>query len=127
MEFKKESKFRTAVANEATRRGWKVSFAPDGPMERGTRGFPDLVLVNGERLLFRELKLDGRYARPEQREWLAALRNAGADAGIWKPADLEAGKIAAELGPVLSGEKLNAARRRNLRLSKSADIRFKGG
>ena len=38
-------------------------------------------------LLFRELKSQRGRVRPEQKEWLATLSEAGSDAGIWRPSD----------------------------------------
>ncbi len=48
-------------------------------------------------VLFRELKSAKGVLSPEQKVWLAALTAAGADAGVWKPADLASGRIEAEL------------------------------
>lgn|SRR5215472_3359906 len=62
-------------------------------------GFPDWVFA-GTRVLFRELKTaKGRLTSP-QREWEAALRGAGADYGVWRPADWLDGTITAELAAI---------------------------
>lgn len=63
-----------------TQHGWRTSVSADG------KGFPDLVLVR-ERLLFVELKTDTGIMTAEQLAWLAALRAAGQDARVWRPAD----------------------------------------
>lgn len=43
---------------------------------KGDRGFPDLVLVRGEQLIFIELKRDGAgRIGPGQQEWVDALDN----------------------------------------------------
>lgn len=49
--------------------GWRTAVAADG------KGFPDLVLVRGPRLLFVELKTDrtGSKLSPEQQQWVADL------------------------------------------------------
>lgn len=60
------------------------------PTQADGKGFPDLVLVRGERILFRELKTDKSKVSAEQREWMIALEAAGADVGVWRPRDLEA-------------------------------------
>lgn len=91
--------------------------------DHGIAGFPDLVLVKvrfGEleparlaagcscgvkvtasRILYRELKLNGKYPTALQREVLEQLRAAGADADVWRPADLgpdgNGGRILEEL------------------------------
>lgn len=55
---------------------------------RSPAGFPDLVLVRN-RVLFRELKTDKGDLTTEQLCWLHLLHDAGADVGVWRPADLE--------------------------------------
>lgn len=51
-------------------------------------GFPDLVLVKiGVGVLYRELKTDTGRLRDEQSAWGYALREAGADWAVWRPAD----------------------------------------
>lgn len=62
------------------------------------KGWPDLVLVHPRRglLLVRELKSDRGRVRPEQKEWLEALRAVGVDADVWRPRDLP--EIEAVLG-----------------------------
>jgi hypothetical protein len=63
------------------RGGWLTPVAADGA------GFPDLVLVHPRRRLiaFAELKSDDGRVRPEQEEWLTALRAAGVSAFLWRP------------------------------------------
>lgn len=65
---------------------------------RSVPGFPDLVII-GNRVLWRELKDWRPSSRPtrEQARVLMRLRNAGQDAGIWRPADWFSGRIGAEL------------------------------
>jgi hypothetical protein len=65
---------------------------------RSYSGFPDVVVLGTGGLLFRELKRDGTGLKPEQRLWLDALVEAGADAGVWRPADWHSGRITTELG-----------------------------
>lgn len=60
---------------------WRTAVSGDGA------GFPDLVLTRDDHLLFVELKQDGRYPTATQRAWHDALRAAGADVRIWRPAD----------------------------------------
>lgn len=55
---------------------------------RSRAGFPDLVLVRDSRIVWRELKTSRGKPSAEQREWLAALKKANADVGIWRPIDL---------------------------------------
>ncbi len=67
------------------------------PVGADGAGFPDLCLVRGDRLLFAELKQDGRYPGPKQREWHEALMTSGAYVYVWKPKDWHAGYIEAAL------------------------------
>ena len=54
-------------------------------------GFPDLVLIRrkDKRLLFRELKRDGKNPTPRQAAVLELMTACGLDAAVWRPADLE--------------------------------------
>lgn len=62
-------------------------------------GFPDLVIAREGLLLFREIKTDRGKVTEAQAQWLQLLRSAGADASVWREADLKSGRIAAELAP----------------------------
>ena len=53
--------FRAAM----TKYGWKTPI-------QGDKGFPDLVLVRGDRLIFAELKAEGGNLSKEQKDWLIA-------------------------------------------------------
>ncbi|GIV03679.1 MAG: hypothetical protein KatS3mg015_2509 [Fimbriimonadales bacterium] len=74
-----------------TSRGWRTPVAGDGA------GFPDLVLVGHGRILYREIKTERGRLRPEQTAWIAALREAGADAGVWTDEDWRLGAIESQL------------------------------
>jgi len=63
-------------------------------------GFPDLVIVGPGGVLWRELKRESGRVSPHQEAWLADLKRAGQDAGVWRPADLVSGVIATELARV---------------------------
>ena len=68
-----------------TEKGWRTAVQGDG------KGFPDLVLANGRRLLFVELKSERGKPSAEQDIWLAVLRVSGV-AGpvqtfIWRPSN----------------------------------------
>jgi hypothetical protein len=67
-----------------------------------SRGFPDWVIAGPGGTLFREAKsADGTISR-YQAAWGVALQEAGNDYGVWRPADLESGRIAAELDAITS-------------------------
>jgi hypothetical protein len=69
-----------------TARGWRTPVS-------GTlgAGFPDLVLARprDRRLLFVELKRDGGRTTDAQDAVLGALRYSGAEAYVWRPADID--------------------------------------
>jgi hypothetical protein len=92
--------FRPAQAKSGR---WLTAVQGDG------KGYPDVTLVGPGGVLFRELKADRKYPAPEQRRWLTALDEAGADAGVWRPADLQSGRIEAELRAVRKRVASNAA------------------
>ena len=85
-----EEQLARQILDLATLTGWRVFRVENstrlvrrrsGAMVRarnvniGGVGFPDLVLVHEKqrRLLFRELKADGKYPEPDQREWMRVL------------------------------------------------------
>lgn len=93
-----ESDFQRRVIDTARRNGWLV-YHPLPAMNRrgryttpmvGDPGFPDLVIARPGRVMFRELKVDGRYPAPAQRIWLRALP----DARVWRPRDFETDVLA---------------------------------
>ena len=81
-----EDGFRDAVRSLAEWAGWVVYYVPDSRWT-DTRGWPDLVLARGGRVLFRELKTDIGRVSKEQVWWIEQLTAAGADAKVWRPAD----------------------------------------
>ncbi len=52
---------------------------------RSERGFPDVVVVGPRGVIFRELKSSRGRLSPDQVRWLDKLRQAGSDAGVWRP------------------------------------------
>jgi hypothetical protein len=64
------------------------------------KGWPDWTIRGPRGVLFRELKSQRGRVAPEQQEWLDALAAAGMDAGVWRPASLLSGAIAAELAGI---------------------------
>jgi hypothetical protein len=92
-----EAAFQRVVIEYAQRRGWRVAHFRKAQNSRGVwrtpvagdgKGFPDLVLLRGERLIVAELKKDDAYPSPEQRAWLEAWRGIeGADVRVWRPRD----------------------------------------
>lgn len=76
--------------------GWKVCHFRPAQTEKGWRtsitgdaGFPDLVLVRGNRLILAELKAGKGKLTEAQKEWLEALKQTGVETYCWKPSDFE--------------------------------------
>lgn len=78
----REREWQAQVLEAAQLMGWLGYHTHDS--RRSAPGFPDLVLVR-ERVLFAELKTDTGRLRPEQATWLERLRDAGAEAYLWRP------------------------------------------
>lgn len=68
---------------------------------RSQAGFPDWVIIGVGGVLWRELKTEtGRLSSAQLRvSWL--LRAAGQDYAVWRPSDLQAGRISAELAGLI--------------------------
>lgn len=90
-----EAELMRAVTELARGLGWICYHTHDS--RRSEAGFPDLVMVRGDRILYRELKTGHGRVKPEQQVWLDALAAADGDATVWRPADLESGEIARDL------------------------------
>ena len=99
-----EAVLQGRVQEVATGLGWWWYHAPDNrpggrsrAVQRVTPGWPDLVLVRGTRILYRELKTQTGRVTPEQSALHELLFDAGADVAVWRPMDLIDGTIAADL------------------------------
>lgn len=98
MAKEKELSFQKKVIKLARSLGWRCAhfpfvrvLTPDGrirwmtPVQGDAKGFPDLLLIRGERLVIAELKREGGELEPEQVEWLAAFSLMGAETKVWLP------------------------------------------
>ena len=85
-----ERDFQAAVVVLAKTLGWTVYYTTDS--RHSPAGWVDLVLIRGDRVLFRENKRDSRPSRvtAAQRECMALLEGAGLDVGVWTPDDWQA-------------------------------------
>lgn len=99
-----EAVLQRRVQELATTLGWAWYHAPDnrpggraGRVQRVVAGWPDLVLVRGRRIVYRELKTHTGRVSPEQARWHELLTIAGADVAVWRPLDLLDGTIADDL------------------------------
>jgi hypothetical protein len=70
--------------------GWRTPVSGDG------KGFPDLVLVGHDQVLYRELKSGSGRLSDDQKAWRDVLTRNGADWAEWRPEMWP--QIAAELG-----------------------------
>lgn len=70
---------------------WVTAVQGDG------KGYPDLTIVGPGGVMFRELKSEKGPCSSEQKVWIGRLETAGADVGVWRPADLRSGRIEREL------------------------------
>lgn len=81
-----EKQFERQVKDAAKLFGWlyyhthRSQFSP--------AGFPDCVMVRGDRLIFAELKSAKGKVSEEQYQWLDALA-ATAETFVWRPDDIE--------------------------------------
>lgn len=87
-----ESDLMWQVRKLAKECGWLGYHTHDS--RKSAAGFPDLVLVRRERMLFVELKKETEKPRKEQVVWLDALRRVpSVEVYIWKPSDWISGEI----------------------------------
>jgi hypothetical protein len=66
-----------------TSHGWRTPVSGDGA------GFPDILLIRRDRLVVAELKARRGRLTHEQLAWLDLFRGTGAEAYVWRPADLD--------------------------------------
>ena len=64
---------------------------------RSTPGWPDLTLCGSRGFILRELKTATGRLTIEQQHWGLMLRSAGQNWDVWRPCDLESGRIQHEL------------------------------
>lgn len=80
-----EQGFQEAVVHYATIRKW---LGYHTLRSKGSNpGFPDLVFVRAERLVFIELKRQGKKRTPEQVVWAERLAEAGVEVYAFEPSD----------------------------------------
>jgi hypothetical protein len=87
-----EADLQAKIRNLARQRGFNLVYHTYNS-RRSDSGFPDLVMVNDGRLVFAELKSQKKEPTPDQRRWLYALANTGAEVFVWRPSDLLDGSI----------------------------------
>lgn len=86
-EAKDEKAFMADVMKEARKRGWNLIYHTHDS-RKSAKGFPDLVMIRGPRLVFAELKSQTGKVEPEQQEWLDALMAVrGPWVFLWRPSN----------------------------------------
>lgn len=98
-----EAEFQRQVIGLARMLGWRVAhfrtvrvLRGNGsvhyatPVQADGAGFPDLIMVRGERLLAVELKAKRGVVSDEQRAWLDAFGSVHAEVYVWRPGDWDA-------------------------------------
>jgi len=83
------------VIDAALKLGWLVKRDPTWRPTSATPGYPDLTMVRNGRLIFAELKREGKDPTDAQRVWLEALANVAfsVQAYTWRPLDWLDGTI----------------------------------
>lgn len=74
---------------------WRFYHAFDS--RRSAPGFPDCLMLRGNRCIAMELKRQDKDPTEEQCEWLVAFKQAGCEAYVFRPSDLLDGTILAVL------------------------------
>jgi hypothetical protein len=89
-----EADFQRTVTDTLRLFGWRWTHFRPARTDRGWRtplsgdaGFPDVVAVRGDRVLWAELKAEKGRLSDEQAKWLAALGMAGQSVHCWRPSD----------------------------------------
>lgn len=82
-----EKQFQANVVELAHYLGYLTYHTLDS---RGSEpGFPDLVIVGRNRLLFREIKSEKGMLTQAQLKWGGALMAGGGDWSVWRPSQME--------------------------------------
>lgn len=93
--FPDEAAFQAAVLEVAKTWGLRVAHFRKAKTPRGNwitpvgadgKGFPDLLICGKRGVLYRELKSSSGRLSEEQKMWGLWLHRAGADWGVWTPA-----------------------------------------
>jgi hypothetical protein len=89
-----EAALQRAVEECAGVLGWHCFHVINSHRTVTARGYPDLTLARGGRVIFAELKTGRRGLTPEQEEWLSALRRCpGVEVYEWREEDWLSGRV----------------------------------
>lgn len=93
-----EYEFTKQVLKLAKLYGWRTAHFRPGMMTNGRwitavsgdgKGFPDLVLVRAERIIFAELKTDDGEMSVEQIDWMVDLYHTRVEVMLWTPSRMK--------------------------------------
>ena len=82
----KERELQAIVKQMAELCGWEYYHTYDS--RRSNPGFPDVVMLRGERMIVAELKVQKGKVSEHQERWLKKFDKAGSEAYLWRPSDL---------------------------------------
>lgn len=84
-----EAAWRKQVITWAKAAGWRIYSIHDSRRQTwGTdKGFPDLFMARGGRVIAAELKRHRGVLTDEQRQWINDLRWSGLSVYVWRPTD----------------------------------------
>ena len=84
-----EKIFQEEVRKAALIHGWR--FYHPWLSVHSTGGYPDCTMVhaNKKRIIFAELKAEGKYLTRDQKQWLDDLKSVGVEAYVWHPSEID--------------------------------------
>ena len=90
-----EAEFQRVVVAFAELQGWDWmhvgrvgKYAPNGAKGTLGKGWPDLLLVRGRRIIFAELKAQKADPLPESQKRVLNVLAAAAECYVWRPSDM---------------------------------------
>ena len=89
--YASEKEFQATVVEMAQAYGWLVNgvFEQRHYAKRLSKGYPDLTMVRGKRLIVAELKSEKGKVSEDQLLWATALRGCAVEYYLWRPSDIE--------------------------------------
>ena len=91
-----ETQLQSAILEFARLNGWLCYHTYDS--RHSAKGFPDLCMVRGGRMVFAELKSEKGVETDDQKEWgdcleLASIRNQLLEVYLWRQSDWMSGRV----------------------------------
>lgn len=93
-----EAQFQREVIRLAQQHKWRVAHFRTAMNKRGHymtpvaadgAGFPDLLMIRGQRVIAAELKTNKGRTSAQQKQWLAAFEETPVETFLWRPRDQE--------------------------------------